>query len=337
MDNRRRTFLKSAGLAGAGLLVGGPVASRCVGPDFDHRTRPSRIRRFCELGTKPAVIRRRSRSSCSTDFPTMCARGTAWCRRSSVPAIGCSCRTCAATDRRAFATLLRRAWRSRRRLARTSIDLADALGLARFAVAGYDWGGRAAAIAAALHPERVRATVLIGGYTIQNTLVAAAPGSPEAEHRAWYQWYFNTERGRAGLQANRRALCRYLWQLWSPSWHFTDAGVRAHRRVVRQSRLRRSRDPLLSTPKRQRARRSALCRDRRAVGSRGRRFRRRRSRCTAPTTVLRRRRASRRQRRRRCSRRWSLAASFLASGHFLPRERPEAVSSALLELLGSTR
>jgi pimeloyl-ACP methyl ester carboxylesterase len=102
------------------------------------------------------------------------------------------------------------------------IDLADVLRLPRFAVAGYDWGGRAAAIAAALHPDRVRATVLIGGYTIQNTVRPGAPGSPAAEHRAWYQWYFNTDRGRAGLQANRRALCRYLWQTWSPTWRFTD-------------------------------------------------------------------------------------------------------------------
>jgi pimeloyl-ACP methyl ester carboxylesterase len=103
------------------------------------------------------------------------------------------------------------------------IDFADALGLKQFAVAGYDWGGRAAAIAAALHPARVRATVLIGGYTIQNTLRPGAPGPPAAEHRAWYQWYFNTERGRSGLQANRGPLCRYLWQTWSPTWRFTDA------------------------------------------------------------------------------------------------------------------
>ena len=102
------------------------------------------------------------------------------------------------------------------------IDLADALKLPRFAVVGYDWGGRAAAIAAALHPDRVRATVLIGGYTVQNTVALAPPAAPEAEHRLWYQYYFNTERGRAGLAANRRAICRYLWQAWSPSWHFTD-------------------------------------------------------------------------------------------------------------------
>jgi pimeloyl-ACP methyl ester carboxylesterase len=103
------------------------------------------------------------------------------------------------------------------------IDFADALKLEQFAVVGYDWGGRAAAIAAALHPDRVRAAVLIGGYTVQNTLNPGPPGSPAAEHRAWYQWYFNTERGRAGLQANRRALCRYLWETWSPTWRFDEA------------------------------------------------------------------------------------------------------------------
>ena len=102
------------------------------------------------------------------------------------------------------------------------IDFADALNVTRFAVAGYDWGGRAAAIAAALHPQRVRATVLIGGYTVQNTVAPQPPGAPAGEHRLWYQYYFNTERGRAGLAANRHAICRYLWQQWSPSWRFTD-------------------------------------------------------------------------------------------------------------------
>jgi pimeloyl-ACP methyl ester carboxylesterase len=102
------------------------------------------------------------------------------------------------------------------------IDFADALQLPRFAVSGYDWGGRAASIAAALHPDRVRAAVLIGGYTVQNTVTPQPPGPPESERRFWYQWYFNTERGRAGLAANRRALCKLLWQTWSPTWHFSD-------------------------------------------------------------------------------------------------------------------
>jgi pimeloyl-ACP methyl ester carboxylesterase len=102
------------------------------------------------------------------------------------------------------------------------IDLADALGITRFAAAGYDWGGRAACIAAALHPQRVRAVVLIGGYTIQNTLARPEPAAPERERALWYQWYFNTERGRLGLDRNRHGICRLLWQTWSPTWHFTD-------------------------------------------------------------------------------------------------------------------
>ncbi len=102
------------------------------------------------------------------------------------------------------------------------IDFADALRIERFAVAGYDWGGRAANVAAALHPERVRAAVLIGGNTIQNTIAPPAPADPESERALWYQWYFNTERGRAGLAANRRGICRLLWETWSPGWHFTD-------------------------------------------------------------------------------------------------------------------
>jgi pimeloyl-ACP methyl ester carboxylesterase len=103
------------------------------------------------------------------------------------------------------------------------IDFADALRVDRFAVAGYDWGGRAAAIAAALHPDRVRAAVIIGAYPIQSVFAAPQPAPPEREAALWYQWYFNTERGRAGLQANRRALCRLLWRQWSPGMRFTDA------------------------------------------------------------------------------------------------------------------
>jgi pimeloyl-ACP methyl ester carboxylesterase len=103
------------------------------------------------------------------------------------------------------------------------LDFAEALALPRFAVAGYDWGNRAACIAAALRPDKVRAAVFIGGYTIQDTISAPQPLAPERERALWYQWYFNTERGRLGLAANRRSLCRLLWQLWSPTWHFTDA------------------------------------------------------------------------------------------------------------------
>ena len=103
------------------------------------------------------------------------------------------------------------------------IDFADALKLPRFAVAGYDWGGRAAQVAAALHPDRVRAAVFVGGYSIQDVFAAPRPAAPQVEAAFWYQWYFNTERGRAGLAQNRRALCKLLWQQWSPTWKFSDA------------------------------------------------------------------------------------------------------------------
>jgi pimeloyl-ACP methyl ester carboxylesterase len=102
------------------------------------------------------------------------------------------------------------------------LDFADALGLSRFAVAGFDWGGRAACVVSALYPDRVRGAVLIGGYSIQNTVTRGRPAAPEAARRLWYQWYFNTEQGRSALEQDRRALCRLLWHEWSPTWHFSD-------------------------------------------------------------------------------------------------------------------
>jgi pimeloyl-ACP methyl ester carboxylesterase len=90
-------------------------------------------------------------------------------------------------------------------------------------LAGYDWGGRAACVAAALWPERVRGLVSVNGYAIQDIARAANPGSVIQEHRYWYQWYFHTERGRAGLARNRRDIARLLWQLWSPNWKFDEA------------------------------------------------------------------------------------------------------------------
>jgi len=103
------------------------------------------------------------------------------------------------------------------------LEFLDALGVERAALAGYDWGGRAACIVAALWPERATSLVSIGGYNIQNIARSGEPASPDREHRLWYQWYFHTERGRAGLAANRRPLCRLLWELWSPNWRFDDA------------------------------------------------------------------------------------------------------------------
>ncbi|MBN8890182.1 MAG: alpha/beta fold hydrolase [Rhodospirillales bacterium] len=103
------------------------------------------------------------------------------------------------------------------------LALLDALGIGQATLAGYDWGGRAACVVAALWPRRVRGLVSINGYNIQHIASAARPGTAAQELRYWYQWYFHTERGRAGLAANRRELCRLLWRLWSPNWDFDEA------------------------------------------------------------------------------------------------------------------
>jgi pimeloyl-ACP methyl ester carboxylesterase len=102
------------------------------------------------------------------------------------------------------------------------LQLMDALALPQAMLVGYDWGGRAACIVAAQWPARVRGLVSVCGYNIQDIAGSSAPGTPEQEHRFWYQYYFHTERGRAGLAANRGPLCRLLWRLWSPNWAFDD-------------------------------------------------------------------------------------------------------------------
>ncbi len=102
-------------------------------------------------------------------------------------------------------------------------ELMDALSIERAVLAGYDWGGRGACVVAALWPERVRGLVSVNAYNIQDIPNAATPQSAQQERRFWYQWYFQTERGRAGLKNNRGELCRLLWELWSPHWAFDAA------------------------------------------------------------------------------------------------------------------
>jgi len=215
------------------------------------------------------------------------------------------------------------------------IDFAGALSLPRFAVAGFDWGGRAASIVAALHPERVRAAVICGGYLIQNTIDPARPGPPAAERELWYQWYFNLERGRQGLAANRRALCRLLWETWSPDWHFSDETFNRTAPsfdnpdfvdiVIHSYRHRIGNAP--GEPRFQ-------AMERQLAG---------RPKITVPSIVLHgahdplaRPPADSPAERAMFP---ALAARrvFDGVGHFLPREKPEALSAALLELLAATR
>jgi pimeloyl-ACP methyl ester carboxylesterase len=103
------------------------------------------------------------------------------------------------------------------------IALMDALGVKRAVFAGYDWGGRAACVAAALWPDRCTGLVSVNGYLIQDIAKAMVPAKPEREVALWYQYYFQLERGRAGLAANRRGIARILWQQWSPNWQFDNA------------------------------------------------------------------------------------------------------------------
>jgi len=103
------------------------------------------------------------------------------------------------------------------------IALMDALSVKRAVFAGYDWGGRAACVAAALWPDRCIGLVSVNGYLIQDIARAMVPLKPEREVAYWYQYYFQIDRGRAGLAANRRGIAAILWRQWSPNWRFDEA------------------------------------------------------------------------------------------------------------------
>jgi pimeloyl-ACP methyl ester carboxylesterase len=102
-------------------------------------------------------------------------------------------------------------------------DFIGALNLQQPILVGYDWGARAACTTAALWPTQIGGLVSIGGYNIEQLVDDRRPASAEDEHKAWYQWYFHTERGKLGMEQNRREICRLLWELWCPNWKFTDA------------------------------------------------------------------------------------------------------------------
>ncbi|WP_282089492.1 alpha/beta fold hydrolase [Streptomyces tendae] len=100
------------------------------------------------------------------------------------------------------------------------LALMDALGVERAYLAGYDWGGRAACVTAALWPERVLGLVSVNGYLIQDIGAATRPLPPEREAGFWYFYYFLTERGRTGLAADPREVARVIWERNSPEWAF---------------------------------------------------------------------------------------------------------------------
>lgn len=108
-------------------------------------------------------------------------------------------------------------------VAADAIALMDALKIERAVLAGYDWGARTACIVAALWPERCAGLVSVNGYLIQDIAHAGVPIPAKIESGLWYQYYFATERGRAGLAANRRDFARVTWVRNSPTWKFDDA------------------------------------------------------------------------------------------------------------------
>jgi pimeloyl-ACP methyl ester carboxylesterase len=102
------------------------------------------------------------------------------------------------------------------------IALMDALRIDRAIVGGFDWGARTANIIAAIFPERCKGLVSVSGYLIGSQAAGKAPLPPAAEYQWWYQYYFATERGRAGYERYRRDFARLIWQLASPRWDFDD-------------------------------------------------------------------------------------------------------------------
>jgi len=104
-----------------------------------------------------------------------------------------------------------------------AISLMDALGIDEAIVAGFDWGARTACVVAALWPERCKAIVPVSGYLIGSQEANRTPLPPPAEHLWWYQYYFATERGRAGYERYRKDFAKLIWQTASPRWMFDDA------------------------------------------------------------------------------------------------------------------
>jgi pimeloyl-ACP methyl ester carboxylesterase len=102
------------------------------------------------------------------------------------------------------------------------IALMDALKIEKAIIAGCDWGARTADIIAALWPERCKALVSVSGYLIGSQEIGKMPLPPKAELQWWYQYYFATDRGRAGYDKNRHDFAKLIWQIASPKWRFDD-------------------------------------------------------------------------------------------------------------------
>lgn len=227
----RREFVKKSGLAGVAALAVGPriAASGSRGEDS------SQLRASIRRVQTPVLEIGYEESGDPDGFPVLLLHGFPYDVRSwdgVAPAL-------AEEGYRVLVPYLRGYGATRfldpdaprmaeqAAIAQDVVDLADALGLERFALAGFDWGNRAACITSILHPDRVLAHVAVNGYSVQDTVNPSEPAPAPLEAVLWYQWYFNTDRGRRGLEENRREICRFLWESWSPRWDFDDATYEA--------------------------------------------------------------------------------------------------------------
>ena len=102
------------------------------------------------------------------------------------------------------------------------LNLMNSIKIDKAILAGYDWGGRAACVVAALYPERCLGLISCNGYNIQDIKNSSKPSNPNTEQKLWYQYFFHSERGRLGLINKRHDFIKHLWQTWSPSWNFND-------------------------------------------------------------------------------------------------------------------
>ena len=206
------------------------------------------------------------------------------------------------------------------------LALMDALEIERAVLGGYDWGGRAACVVSALWPERVVALVSGNAYNIQNIARAMEPASPSEEAALWYQYYFHSERGRRGLEKDRRGITRLLWRMWSPTWAFDEATFErtAKARSTIPTSSRSSFTPIgIATgsspairPMRHRGQARGPAADRSPRDHHRRRFRRRESGHGASREEIHRPHEHR---------------VFAGAGHNLPQERPEEWARAVLD------
>ena len=187
-------------------------------------TRQSKRPRWKSPIWKPVHRAARRSSCCTAGHPTRTI-GTAWCRRSPSGLPRAYPSGCSGYGPTRFLDPTTPRSGQQAALGTGSGPISWTRCIDQAILGGYDWGGRAACVVAALWPERVRGLVSITGYNIQNIPASGQPASAVKELRYWYQWYLNTERGRAGLRANRRdhrppALGAFLW---SPNWKFSEA------------------------------------------------------------------------------------------------------------------